>query len=144
MNHTEGAARALFDAINTRELEGIRDLVTDGFVDHGAPPGVVPPGPDGYIAVMEFVTGVLDMRYEVHEVVAAGDFVALRATGHGLHRSDHLGVPATGRPYAMPSMHLYRGIGDRLAEHWGVRDELSCLYQVGALTPGPLPPLVSE
>jgi hypothetical protein len=41
-------------------------------------------------------------------------------------------------------MHLYRGVGDRLAEHRGVRDELSCLYQVGALTPGPLPPLVSE
>ena len=38
----------------------------------------------------------------------------------------------------MPSMHLYRGKADRLAEHWGVRDELSVLYPVGALTPGPL------
>ena len=99
----------------------------------------MPPGPDGYIAVMEFVTGVLDIHYEIHQVVAAGDLVILHATGHGVHRSDHLGVPATGRRYAMPSMHLFRGAGDRLAEHWGVRDELSCLYQVGALTPGPLP-----
>jgi predicted ester cyclase len=122
----------------------IRDLVTDDFVDHGAPPGLAPPGPDGYITVMQFVTGVLDLRYEIHEVVVADDLVALRATGHGVHRSDHLGVPATGRPYAMPSMHLYRGDGDRLVEHWGVRDELSVLYQVGALTPGPLPALAVE
>jgi predicted ester cyclase len=144
MNQTERAARALVDAINDRDLERIRDLVTDDFVDHGAPPGLVPPGPDGYITVMEFVTGILQLRYEIHEVVVADDRVALRATGHGVHRSDHLGVPATGRPYAMPSMHLYRGDGDRLAEHWGVRDELSVLYQVGALTPGPLPSLAFE
>jgi len=91
---------------------------------------------------MQFVTGVLDMRYELHEVVATDDMVAVRATGRGLHRTDHLGIPATGRPYAMPSMHMFRGDGDRLAEHWGVRDELSVLYQVGALTPGPLPDLV--
>lgn len=144
MNRTERAARALIDAINNRDLERIRDFVTDDFVDHGAPPGLVPPGPDGYITVMEFVTGVLDLRYEIHDVVVADNLVALRATGHGVHRSDHLGVPATGRPYAMPSMHLYRGAGERLAEHWGVRDELSVLYQVGALTPGPLPSLAFE
>jgi predicted ester cyclase len=142
MNTTERAARALFDAINSRQLELIRDLVTDDFVDHGAPPGLVPPGPDGYITVMQFVTGVLDLRYELHEVVATDDMVAVRATGRGLHRTDHLGVPATGRPYSMPSMHMFRGDGNRLAEHWGVRDELSVLYQVGALTPGPLPDLV--
>jgi predicted ester cyclase len=142
VNTTERAARALFDAINTRQLERIRDLVTDDFVDHGAPPGVVPPGPEGYITVMQFVTGVLELRYELHEVVATDDMVAVRATGRGLHRTDHLGVPATGRPYAMPSMHMFRSDGDRLAEHWGVRDELSVLYQVGALTPGPLPDLV--
>jgi predicted ester cyclase len=90
---------------------------------------------------MGFVTGVLDIRYELHEVVAAGDLVAVRATGHGVHRSDHLGFPPIGRPYAMASMHIFRGDGDRLAEHWGVRDELGALYQVGALTPPPLPTL---
>lgn len=144
MSPAERAVRALLDTINDRQLDRIRHLVTDDFVDHGAPPGLVPPGADGYITVMEFVTGVLDLRYEVHEVVATGDLVAVRATGHGVHRSDHLGVPATGRHFAMPSMHLYRGAGDRLAEHWGVRDELSVLYQVGALTPGPLPALAVD
>ena len=76
---------------------------------------------------------MLRLRYELHEVVAAGDMVAIRATAHGVHNSGHLGFPATGRPYAMPVMHMYRQDNGVLAEHWGVRDELSALWQVGAL-----------
>jgi predicted ester cyclase len=141
MTNTEHAVRAVFDAINARQLERIRPYVADTFVDHGAPPDLVPPGPDGYLTILRFVTEVLDIRYDVHDVVTDGDLVAVRATGYGFHRTDHLGVPATGKSYAMPSMHMYRGHGGQLTEHWSVRDELSCLYQVGALTPGPLPAL---
>jgi predicted ester cyclase len=142
MTPTERAARAVLDALNDRQPERVRDLVTAEFVDHGAPPGLVPPGPDGYIAVLRFLIDVLQLRYEVHDVVADGDKVAIRATAYGVHNTDHLGVPATGRPYAMPTMHLYRGEGDRLAEHWGVRDELTVLQQVGAI-PTPPPPALA-
>ncbi len=139
MTPAERAARAVLEVVESRELERIRDLVTDDFVDHGAPPGLVPPGPDGYLAVLRFLVDVLQIRYEVHDVVADGDRVAIRATAHGVHRSGHLGVPATGKPYAMSTMHLYRAEGDRLAEHWGVRDELGVLVQVGAMAPPALP-----
>jgi len=101
----------------------------------------VPPGPDGYVAVLRFLIDVLRLRYEIHDVVADGDRVAVRATAYGVHNTDHLGVPATGRPYAMPAMHLYRGEGGRLAEHWGVRDELTVLQQVGAIPTAPPPAL---
>jgi predicted ester cyclase len=126
---------ALLDAMNDRDLERIRNYVTDDFVDHGLPPGVVPPGPDGYLATLRWVTETLQVRYEVHHVVASGDLVAVHATAHGVHASDHLGVPATGRPFAMPTMHLFKRRDGRLSEHWGIRDEWSVLVQVGALTP---------
>lgn len=129
------AALASLAALNSRDLERIRDLVTADFVDHGLPPGVVPAGPDGYIATLGWVTGTLGITYEVHRLVADGDFVAVHATAHGVHASDHLGVPATGREFHMPTMHLYRAEGGRLAEHWGIRDEWSVLVQVGALAP---------
>jgi predicted ester cyclase len=144
MTPTERAARAVLDALNDRQPERVRELVTADFVDHGAPPGLVPPGPDGYLAVLRFLTDVLQLRYEVHDVVADGDKVAIRATAYGVHNTDHLGVPATGRPYAMPTMHLYRGQGDRLAEHWGVRDELTVLQQVGAIPTAPPPALAAQ
>jgi predicted ester cyclase len=139
MTPAERAARAVLEVVESRDLERIRDLVTDDFVDHGAPPGLVPPGPGGYPSVLRFLVDVLQIRDEVHDVVADGDRVAIRATAHGVHRSDHLGVPVTGKPYAMPTMHLYRAEGDRLAEHWGVRDELGVLVQVGAMPRPALP-----
>jgi predicted ester cyclase len=148
MTPAERTALAALDVFTSGEVERIRDLVTDDFVDHGLPPGVVPPGPDGYIATLRWLIDVLGIRYdvlriryEVHDVVAAGDKVAVRATAHGVHRSDHLGFAATGRPYAMPTMHLFRAEGDRLAEHWGVRDEYGVLVQVGAGPPPVLPTL---
>ncbi len=138
MTPAEHAAMEVLRIFESGDHERIRDLVTPDFVDHGAPPGL-PPGPEGYIGVLRFLTEVLQIRYEVHDVVAAGDRVAIRATAHGVHHTDHLGVPATGKPYAMPTMHLYRAEGARLAEHWGVRDELSVLVQVGAM-PAPVLP----
>ncbi|HEV2778470.1 MAG TPA: ester cyclase [Actinophytocola sp.] len=138
MTPAERAAAEIFEIFTSGDYERIRDLVTDDFVDHGAPPGL-PPGPDGYIGVLRFLKEVMRIRYEVHDVVAAGDKVAIRATVHGVHNTDHLGVAATGKPYAMHTMHLYRAEGDRLAEHWGVRDEHGVLVQVGALPAPTLP-----
>jgi limonene-1,2-epoxide hydrolase len=83
-NSTEALVAQVFDAMNSGQLEKIRDLVTDDFVDHGSPVPL-PPGPEGYIAILTFVTTVLRVRYEVHDVVAAGDMVAIRATAHGVN-----------------------------------------------------------
>jgi hypothetical protein len=62
----------LIDAMNAGRLDKIRDLVTDDFVDHGSP---VPlsPGPDGYLAILTFVTTVLQIPSEVHDVIADGN-----------------------------------------------------------------------
>jgi len=137
MHTTEQLARDVLDALNAGHIDRVGPLVAEDFVDHGAPPWA-PQGRAGYLAILGFVTGVLRVRYELHEVVASGDLVALRTTAHGVHNSDHLGFPATGRPYAMPTMHMYRGRDGVLTEHWGVRDELAALWQVGAL-PAPEP-----
>lgn len=132
MNTTEKLAREVIDAFHADDLARIGTLVTEDFLDHGAPPWA-PQGRQGYLQIMGFLKNVLHLRYETHEVVAGGDLVAVRATVHGLHNTGHLGFPATGKPYAMPTMHMYRAEGGLLAEHWGVRDELSVLWQVGAL-----------
>ena len=135
----EKLAREVLDALSTGDVGRVGPLVAEDFVDHGAPPWV-PQGRAGYLQVLTFLSTVLQLRYELHDVVANGDEVAIRATAHGVHNTDHLGFPATGKPYAMPTMHLYREHGGVLVEHWGVRDELSMLWQVGALPmPAPVP-----
>jgi predicted SnoaL-like aldol condensation-catalyzing enzyme len=137
MNIAEKLAREVLAALSDGDVARAGPLVAEDFTDHGAPPWA-PPGRDGYVQILGFLSRVLRLRYEVHEVVAAGDMVTIRATAHGVHTSDHLGFPATGRPYAMATMHMYRERDGLLAEHWGVRDELGALWQVGAL-PAPAP-----
>jgi predicted ester cyclase len=78
---------------------------------------------------------VLQIRYEVHDVIADGDMVAIRATAHGVNAVSPRGIEPTGRSFAMKTGHFFRSRDGRLCEHWGVRDELDVLYQVGALTP---------
>jgi len=134
----ESLADGVFNAMNSGQLERIRDLVTDDFVDHGSPVPL-PPGPDGYIAILTFVTAVLQVRYEVHDVVSAGDTIAIRATAHGVNAVSPHGVDVTGKPFAMKTAHFFRTRDGRLCEHWGVRDELDVLYQVGALAPPAIP-----
>jgi predicted ester cyclase len=131
---TQALVADLMDAMNTRQLDRIRDLVTDDFVDHGSPVPL-PPGPDGYIAILTFVTSVLQIRYEVHDIISDGDTVAVRATAHGVNAVAPQGIEPTGRPFAMNTAHFFRSRDGRLCEHWGIRDELDVLYQVSALTP---------
>ena len=132
----------VLDAMNSRQLDSIRDLVTDDFVDHGSPVPL-PPGPDGYIAILTFVTTVLEVRYELEDMVCDGDTVAIRATAHGVNAVSPRGVEATGKPFAMKTAHFFRVRNGKLCEHWGIRDELDVLYQVGALTPQ-MPTLESD
>jgi steroid delta-isomerase-like uncharacterized protein len=139
VNTAERLAREALEAFAADDVEHIGTLVTEDFVDHGAPPWA-PQGRAGYVQIMQFLKNVMQVRYEIHEMLADGDLVAARATVHGVHNTGHLGFPATGKPYAMPAMHLYRVRDGLLAEHWGVRDELSVLWQVGALpVPKPVP-----
>jgi predicted ester cyclase len=126
------AALAVFDAINSRDLSRLDELVTADFVDHGSP-FPLPPGPAGYRQVLGFVTSVLQIRYAVEDVVEAPDRVVLRATASGVGVDAVHGPGTAGRPYRMATAHIYRTEGDRLAEHWGIRDELAARIQLGVL-----------
>ena len=57
--------------------------------------------------------------------------VRAHATGVGVNLVH--GPGAAGRTYTMTTAHIYRTDGDRLAEHWGVRDELEARIQLGTI-----------
>lgn len=98
----------------------------------------LPPGPEGYRQILTFVTQVLDISYEVLDEVVTEDRIVVRAIGHGRGVAAVHGPATDGRPYTMQAVHIYRTEGDRLAEHWGVRDELAALVQLGVV-PSPYP-----
>ena len=128
------AALAVFDAINSGDLSVLPDAVTADFVDHGSP-FPLPPGPEGYANTLGFVHHQLKIRYALDEVIETLDRIVIRATAHGEGLAGFHGPEAAGRPYEMTTIHIYRTEGDRLAEHWGVRDEVGAMVQMGVLQP---------
>jgi ketosteroid isomerase-like protein len=136
-----GAAMRVFDAINTGDLSCLPDCVTSDFVDHGSP-FPLPPGPGGYAQILGFVHHGLKIRYTLEETITTEDRIVLRARAHGMGLAEFHGPEAAGRPYDMQTIHIYRTEGDRLAEHWGVRDELGAMVRMGVL-PAPEPPVTA-
>lgn len=126
------AALAVFEAINSRDLSCLERCVTADFVDHGSPIPI-PAGPEGYRQILTFVTQVLRIRYQLEDVFSTDERVVVRATAEGVGVDSVHGPGAEGRPYRMATLHVYRTEGDRLAEHWGVRDELGARQQLGVL-----------
>jgi predicted ester cyclase len=133
------AVHAVFDAINRGDLRCLDDVVTDDFVDHGSPVPI-PPGPAGYRQILGFVTGVLQIRYTIEHVAEVDDRIFVRAVARGNGSAQVHGPAAAGKPYRMRTLHEYRIDGDRLAEHWGVRDELGVLVQLGVVEPPAVDP----
>src|ERR1700744_3750015 len=123
MTPAEHAARRIETVLAASDYQGLLDLLPPGFVDHSAPPGT-PPGPEGYVQLMRFLTETMGITYRLDDVGSAGDQGGLRATAHRVRKADASGLPPPGRPFAMSTMHWYRAENDRLAEHWGVVDQL--------------------
>jgi ketosteroid isomerase-like protein len=130
----EHAALQVFAAINSGDFTGLDELVTADFVDHGSPLPIEP-GPAGYRDILTFVHHVLQYRYEVKEVFSTADRVVVRAEASAVGVAALHGPEAAGRPYRITTLHLYRTEGGRLAEHWGVRDDLSAFIQLGVIAP---------
>lgn len=124
------AALRVFDAINSGDLSCLPECVTDDFVDHGSPLPI-PPGPEGYGQILTFVTQVLRLHYELKDLIETDDRIVVRALAKGVGTPEFHGPDAAGREYTMETIHIYRTEGDRLAEHWGVRDELGAMRRMG-------------
>ncbi|MDO5676716.1 MAG: ester cyclase [Propionibacteriaceae bacterium] len=133
------ACQRVLEAINSGDLTCIPECVTDDFVDHGAP-FPIPPGPEGYAQILGFVTSVLKVHYEPEEVIQTPDRIIMRATASGVGSAAFHGPGAEGKPFAMTTIHIYRTEGDKLAEHWGIRDEMGAALQMGLIPSPPEPP----
>ena len=107
------------------------EVVTADYIDHEAPPGT-PAGPEGANAVLSWLRSAFnDLSYEVKDAFGDGDRVAIRLVTRGTHTGEFMGKPATGRPFQMEAIHLYRIENGRVAEHWAKRDDVALAHQIG-------------
>jgi predicted ester cyclase len=127
-------ARRTWEEIFPRcDVQALATTIATDAVEHGARPGE-PQGIEGATRTMLWLGRVFsDQRWEIHRVIGEGDTVVVHATHHGRHTGDLMGIPPTNRKVAYEYVHIVRFRDGRIAEHWGVRDDMTLMRQLGVV-----------
>ena len=105
-------------------------------------------GPAAFYATAQWLRGAFEgLSYEIHHVIADGNFVAVNSTMKGRHVAPFVTYaadgsvdtvfPPTGRTFAATQSHWFRIEDDRVVDHWANRDDLGQAKQLGWVPPTP-------
>ncbi|THH36488.1 ester cyclase [Neolewinella litorea] len=120
------------EAVNTGQLEKIRDLVAQDVKDHDPAP-MQGPGPQGFIDFFSMMRSAFpDLHIEVKHVVTDADNVTFAYTVSGTHQGEFMGLAPTGKQFSARGVQIGRFENGKLKERWGSSDELGILKQLGA------------
>jgi steroid delta-isomerase-like uncharacterized protein len=125
--------RLVGEVYNEGNLDVVDELVAPDLFDHAAVPEHQH-GIDGFKHIMEWVrTFSSDVHYDIEDIIAEGEKVAVRMTQSGTHTGSVKGNPATGKSFSVDYVHWFRLEDGKVAEMWAVRDDLSRLEQLGLI-----------
>ena len=130
--------RAYEEVWNRGNLSVADELIAPDFINHAASPGSNR-GPESMRGSVTWARNAFpDVHFEIEELVAEGDIVAGRLTMSATHEGPLMGEPPTGRSVRTNHMHFVRFRDGKAVEHWGVRDDLGMMRQLGLVViPGP-------
>jgi steroid delta-isomerase-like uncharacterized protein len=128
--------RIPLEVLNNGNFGLLDELVATDFVEHTTQPGV-PPTREGFKQALKALkTAFPDLHYVIEDSIEAGDRIVHRLTASGTMKADFMGIPATGKRAIWTEIHIGRVANGRLAEHWGLVDQLGMLVQLG-IVPAP-------
>ncbi len=77
-----------------------------------------------------------DQWWEIQQLLAEGDRVAMYCIWTGTHDGEFMGIPPTGRRATIPHMYLFRLHAGQMIEYAAVRDDLGMMRQLGLVPAG--------
>ncbi len=78
-------------------------------------------------------TAFPDIHYDVIDLIAEADKVAVRWSATGVHQGEWLGVAATGKRINVTGTTTFRLSGGKIEDHWVDWDALAQMRQLGVL-----------
>ena len=126
--------RVLAEIYEKGDLALANELVHPDFVDHEPAHLEQPAGPESVKQTVRRLHAAFgDLRFSVEDEIAEGDKVVQLATMSGRHSGPIAGREPTGREFAVRHIYIWRIAGDRIVEHWGSRDDIGLLGQLGLM-----------
>jgi predicted ester cyclase len=80
-----------------------------------------------------------DHHITIEVMVAEGDKVVMLNTYSGTHEGEFMGIAPTGKRFVQRQVHVMRFVDGKAVEHWGLRDDLGQMQQLGVI-PSPEQP----
>jgi predicted ester cyclase len=133
-------ARRIWEEIfPSGDVDRLAEVIAEDSIGHGARPDERQ-GLAGVQQTMLWLRSVFsEQRWEIRQVVGEGDIVVVYCTLHGRHTGDLMGIPPTNREVAQDYVHIVRFRDGKVVEHWGVRDDMGLMRQLGVLPGRPEP-----
>ncbi len=127
------AQRLYKEVINEGNLAVVDEIVAEEYVNHNEAPGQAP-GREGLKQIITlFRTAFPDLDVTIERMLAEGDQVMVHETIQGTHKGEFFSIAPTGKQVTAPVMNVYRVADGKIAERWGIVDELSILQQLGVV-----------
>lgn len=83
-----------------------------------------------------FRTLAPDLKVTVTQTIAEGDFVQVTYVASGTNTGSAMGLPATGKPFMMRGMSIFRIRDGKITDEWSVLDQYQVLKDLGLLPAG--------
>jgi predicted ester cyclase len=131
------AVRRAMAATNTHDWELISKTFDEIFLPDVLIRTPLPIQVTGVQAVKEvFATlhrAYPDLQVTIDDLIEEGDKVVSRNTVTGTNQGEYMGRPPTGKPVTYNEIFIFRFVGGRIAETWGVADVLAQMKQLGVI-----------
>ena len=135
--------RMIDEGINQGNLGVIDELFIAEYVMHDPASPMPVQGPEGF---KQWATSMMEPLFSdsqiTGEMIAEGDKVAVYWTWSGIHASEFMGIPSTGRQIVVSGASIHRFADGQFVESWASYDALGMMQQLTAATwpvevPGP-------
>jgi steroid delta-isomerase-like uncharacterized protein len=120
------------EVANKGNLDIVDEICAPDYVCHQADQDIR--GPEG---VKQFIfmlrAAFPDLHVTVEDVIAEGDKIVQRWTGHGTHQGELMGIPPTGNHVSVAGITISRFEDGKVSEEWEVYDMMGMMQQLGVI-----------
>ena len=75
-------------------------------------------------------TALADAHFQIDDMIAEDDRVAVRLTARARQVGEFMGMPASGRSYEIGEIHIFRVRDGKVTEHWHEFDRTGLIKQL--------------